>query len=272
MRFKKKTNQNDHFIDFEHVKDKLHTKDKGVSYKSKIKKEINPFKESKKTSKFSFFKKSKKSNFKNIDFLHSLFSSKKRFKYMFIIFLILLLLFLYKPLLQIFYSYLYQYPQFAALFSDISREWQIKSLKGLFVMSTLGTLFFVSIPSELIFIQYLSTHISLIIIILVSVVATTLAMIFNYGFGYVFGQYLMQMLLKQRYDKYQDLIQNYASIVIVIGNIIPCPIELISVVFGASKYSFEKYIYLTLISRIMKYLLMAYLAFQFPWILEYFVL
>ena len=227
---------------------------------------------SSKKSYFSFNRRRENSRNFFLELIHTIFGSSSRFKLSTIIFVCLLIFFFYKPLLGLFYSYLFQFPEFAALFSDISREWINRTLKGLFIMSFLGTLFFISIPIELIFLQYLSTSTPIVLIICVILLANMISMALNYGIGLVLGQRVLHFLLRKSFLKYQERIQNYGGFLIVIGNIIPSPIELISVFLGGMQYDFKTYMYLTAISRVIKYILLIILVFQFPDIIKYIIL
>lgn len=280
MKKKTSSSNSNHFLEFDEIK---HTfkKDSKDDYKYNYKSKnssntINPFKDSKKISRKTNKKKNSSRTtlgfFKGLSNLQVLFTSPKRLKIFFILFLALLVYFLYQPLLNIFYQYLFQYPSFAALFSDISREWLNRTLKGLFIIGFFGTFFMISFPSELIFFQYIETSTNLIIIIITLTLANTLAMILNYGFGKIIGGSLLRFLLKDKFEKYQNLTLNYGTFILVFGNVFVGPIEVLAVMFGASGYNFRKYLYIVIICRILKYLSLIILYVYFPQVIDYIIL
>lgn len=192
-------------------------------------------------------------------------------KYTLIGFIIIGILAFYQPLLSLFMQHLYQYPTIASYLSIIEIEWLTRSLRGLFLMGFFGSLFFISLPTEFVFIQYLSTSTHIIIIITVLTLANVLAMIINYIFGFVVGRNLLRFWLRNKYDSYQDTIHYWGSYILVIGNIIPSPIELVALVFGASKFPLVKYMYLVAIGRVIRYMIILYLFYQYPHIISFFI-
>lgn len=194
----------------------------------------------------------------------NLFSSSRNVKIIISFFIIALLLVFYKPIFDYFTQFLFQYPTIASLYSQVQIEWLTRSLKGLFLMSFFGTLFFISIPTELVFIQYVNTPTSILVVICVALLANVLAMIVNYILGFILGRTLLKMWLKDKFDSYQDKIQYWGSIILFVGNVLPSPIELIALVYGASRYPLVKYIYIVLIARFVRYLLLLYLITIFP--------
>ena len=284
MKKKTSSSNSNHFLEFDEIKHtfKKSSKDEyKYNYKSRNSSNpINSFKYSNFSSNITSKKVNKRKNssrttpgfFKGLSNFQVLFTSPKRLKIFFILFLALLVYFLYQPLLSMFYKYLFQYPSFAALFSDISREWLNRTLKGLFIMGFFGTFFLISFPSELIFFQYIETSTNLIIIIVTLTLANTLAMILNYGFGKIIGASLLKFLLKDKFEKYQNLTLSYGTFILVFGNVFVGPIEVLAVMFGASGYNFKKYLYIVIICRVLKYLSLIILYVYFPQVIDYIII
>ena len=194
----------------------------------------------------------------------NLLSSSRNVKIIISFFIIALLIVFYKPIFNYFTQFLFQYPTIASMYSQVQIEWLTRSLKGLFLMSFFGTLFFISVPTELVFIQYVNTSTPIIIVICVALLANILAMLINYIFGFILGRTLLKMWLKEKFDLYQDRIQYWGSIILFVGNVLPSPIELVALVYGASRFPLVKYIYIVLIARLVRYLLLLYLISLFP--------
>ena len=193
-------------------------------------------------------------------------------KILFIVVVVLLLLFFYQPILNVFMEFLYKHPTSASWFASIQIEWLTRSLQGLFLMGFFGSLFFISLPTELVFIQYLDTSNHIIIIISVIVLANILAMILNYIIGFILGRTLLRLWLKDRFDSYQETVFYWGGPILLIGNILPSPIELVALVYGASKYPLRKYIYLVGIGRTVRYMILLYLMFSYPQIISFLIL
>lgn len=194
----------------------------------------------------------------------NLLSSSRNVKIIISFFIIALLIVFNKPIFNYFTQFLFQYPTIASMYSQVQIEWLTRSLKGLFLMSFFGTLFFISVPTELVFIQYVNTSTPIIIVICVALLANILAMLINYIFGFILGRTLLKMWLKDKFDLYQDRIQYWGSVILFVGNVLPSPIELVALVYGASRFPLVKYIYIVLIARLIRYLLLLYLISLFP--------
>lgn len=178
---------------------------------------------------------------------------------------ILLLMYLFnKPLISQFYNILYQYPPLASFFSEILREWSQKTLRGLLFIGFFSTLFIVSIPSELLFLQYLVSGNNILLVIVILVIANSLAMFVNYIIGLIVGRKLIKLWLKEKFYKYEGLINKWGGSILIIGNIVPSPIEFVSIIYGTSRYPLIKYIYFIAISRAIRYSILLYIFTFYP--------
>ena len=182
-------------------------------------------------------------------------------------FLIFILLYLsYEPLTNIFFSLIKSNPTIYSYYLFLEYQISNVTLLGIFFVNILGTLFFLILPSEALFIYYLSnTNYFIAILILFSVAGNIVGMTFNYLFGRLLGERVLKWMFKEKkFFEYKEKIDKYGGILLVFGNIIPGPIELLSVFFGGFKYKLSKYIYLVMIGRTIKYLLI-FMAFIFFW-------
>jgi membrane protein YqaA with SNARE-associated domain len=85
------------------------------------------------------------------------------------------------------------------------------------------------------------------------------------SFGRILGErIIMWMFSEKKFYDYKDKIDRLGGIVLFFGNILPGPIELLAVFYGGFKYDFTRYLYLTLIGRLIKFVLI-FLAFFFFW-------
>ncbi len=139
------------------------------------------------------------------------------------------------------------------------------TILGLIMISIMGSVFFLALPSEAILIYYLSStdYIPIIVIGLV-LIGNVIGLTFNYFFGRVIGERIVKFLFKKNFQRYKAKIDKYGGYVVLFGNIIPGPIEPISVFFGAFKFKFSVYIYLSFIGRLIKFIII-FIAFYFFW-------
>lgn len=154
-------------------------------------------------------------------------------------------------------------PIIGPLYIHISDQIINKTLLGLFYASFLGAMFFVTLPVEAIFIYYLSLHHNVFFIIAVAFIGNMLGMIFNYSFGFFLGKGFIKGLVKNNHDRFKGWIEKFGGVILVIGNIIPFPIEPLSLMYGGFKYDFKTYTILTAIGKIIKFIALAIIFFYF---------
>ena len=142
---------------------------------------------------------------------------------------------------------------------------QNNTLKGLFFVSIFGSLFFLVLPSEALFIYYLSsTNHGAGTIMILTLIGCLIGFTINYFAGRILGERLVRILFKKNFEKYKEKINEYGGYVLLIGAILPGPIEVLAVFFGAFKFGYIRYIYLIFIGRFIKYALL-FIAFIFFW-------
>lgn len=190
---------------------------------------------------------------------------RKSLKWGVIISIIVLLYVFYTPLTLIFQSFLEQNPTLHSYYLYVQGQISNLTLPGLFFFSILGTLFFLILPSEATFLYYLSnTDHFFAFIILFGLLGNVTGMTINYLFGRLLGQKLLKLFFGVKdFYKYKEGIDKYGGYLLLFGNIIPGPIEFIAVFYGGFKFSIGRYIYLVLMGRLIKYLLLliAYIYF-----------
>jgi len=150
-------------------------------------------------------------------------------------------------------SFIQEIPWLWSVWVHVSTEIASKSLLGFFYINLLASIFFTSLPSEIFFLAYLGLGHNPINIIVIAIISSTLGQIINYGIGFIAGEGLLRLLLKEKYEKIKNSVDKFGSLVILIGNAIPFPIELITVFLGAMRFSFKKMLIYTVIGRAIKY-------------------
>ena len=190
----------------------------------------------------------------------------KVFKYPIIIISIILIYLFYNPILEVFFNFLAKNPTMYSYYLYIEGQISNLTLTGLFFFSILSSLFFLILPSEATFLYYIEvTNHFFLSIILFSILGNFVGMTFNYLFGRILGEKLLIKLFNEKdFFKYKNIIDKYGGYMLFFGNIFPGPIEFIAVFYGGFKFSYKRYIYLTLMGRIIKYIILTF-AFFFFW-------
>jgi len=191
---------------------------------------------------------------------------KKKLKWGLIIIILVLIYIFYNQILLYFLNYLKTNPTMYSNYLYITDQISNNTLKGYFFVSILGSLFFLLLPSEALFIYYLnSTSHNFILLILIMILGNLIGLIFNYLFGRLLGENILKLIFGEgSFSKYKEKIDKYGGYFILFGNILPGPIEFISVFFGGFKFNFKRYIFLTFMGRLIKYIII-FLLFHFFW-------
>ncbi|MDP7116233.1 MAG: VTT domain-containing protein [Candidatus Woesearchaeota archaeon] len=188
---------------------------------------------------------------------------------LFIIFILFLYLLYYNK--SYFIPILQEHPAVWSFYQHINYQIDDRSLPGLFYANAFGSLFFIMLPIELIFIYYSLLGYNTLLLILISTVGSLVGMAFDYFFGYVFGKGVLRTLMRKSYDKLEALNNNFGAAIIIFGNaIIIFPSQLYALIVGSTRYSFKKFMVYTTIGRIIKYSILIlgkdyFLEVVIPW-------
>ncbi len=144
----------------------------------------------------------------------------------------------------------------------IEAEVQARSLLGLFYASFFGALFFIGLPVEIIFLYYLGLNYYFVQIFSVVLVGNLLGMAVNYFLGWLLGSKLMEVLMKDKYKDFKKKLKKAGGFLIIVGNIIPFPIEIFTFFIGAMRYSFLRLMIYTGIGKVSKFLLL-YMGYKY---------
>ncbi len=183
-----------------------------------------------------------------------------------LVFIILLIWIFKKQII----SYIRSIPYIGPAYEHVALQITQKTLLGLFYAAFLGGLFFVTLPVEAVFIFYLTLKYNVYFVVLIAFLGNLLAMILNYLLGLLFGKWLLKKVLKHNHDRFNNWVKRFGGLILVIGNIIPFPIEPLALVYGGVKYPFKKFVILTAIGKLIKFIILAVIFFYFldqlPWL------
>lgn len=190
---------------------------------------------------------------------------KKYFKWTLIGLLALTVYVFYDSIVLYLMGLLKTHPTVYQYYLFIESEIKNNTIRGLLFISVLGSLFFLVLPSEAVFIYYLSqTDYNPGTIMILTILGTLIGFTFNYSFGRILGERVVRFLFKKNFENYKEKIQKYGGYVLLVGAILPGPIEALAVFYGCFKFGYWRYIYLVFIGRFIKYSILL-LAFMFFW-------
>lgn len=192
-------------------------------------------------------------------------SEKKKIKFWIIISLIILIYLFYEPALNKIQEILKLNPTIYKIYLGVESQIINNTILGIFYVSIFGSLFFLTLPSEALFVYFLSStqHFFFLLIILM-VFGNLVGLIFNYSIGRLLGERFASKLFSKSFNKYQKLINKYGGWILLLGNIFPGPVELLTIFYGSFKYNFKQYVYLCFIGRLTKYTLL-FIIYLFFW-------
>jgi membrane protein YqaA with SNARE-associated domain len=182
---------------------------------------------------------------------------KKYLKWLFWIVVIVIIYFAFGWLREQALLLLQQNATVWALYLAIEAEIASRSLLGLFYAAFFGALFFLALPVELIFLYYLGLNYYFIQVLTITLIGNLLGIAFDYFIGWLIGPKVLQWFMKKAtYHKFQQKIDKAGAFIVIVGNIIPFPIEPFTVFLGAMRYGFFKLMLYTGIGKIVKFVLL----------------
>lgn len=191
----------------------------------------------------------------------------KVLKWLFWIGVLVALYFGYHWLIAHVEALLRQSPLLWSIYTAIKQEVAARSLLGLFYVSFFGALFFLPLPVEGVFIFYLTvTEHSPVLIIAMALAGNLLGLAVDYYTGRLIGPRLLHWFMKDRYERFSHRLNRAGGFLILIGNIIPFPIEPLTLVLGATRYGFMRLLLYSALGKIVKFLA---LLFGYEYFIEH---
>lgn len=151
-------------------------------------------------------------------------------------------------------------PYVWAFFSHIFAEISKRTILGFFYVCFFGSLFFIFIPIEMIFLYYMTVGHSVPMLMIIALLGVLMGLSFDYVFGLTVGTRLVKLAVGSKFERFHNLIQKWGGIIIFLGNAIIFPIQPVSVVIGSAKYSFKKFILFTVLGLFVKIFLLVMLS------------
>ncbi len=149
---------------------------------------------------------------------------------------------------------LQQHPLTWSAYLAVEAEIASRSLLGLFYAAFFGALFFVALPVELIFLYYLGLNYYVVQILTITLLGNLLGISLDYFIGWLVGPKVLGWFMKrQTYERFQRKIDKAGVFIILIGNIIPFPIEPLTLFLGAVRYGYLRLILFTALGKAIKF-------------------
>ncbi len=165
----------------------------------------------------------------------------------------LILYVLYHWFLNNIESFLRQSTLLWSAYESVKQEVAARSLLGLLYVSFFGALFFLPLPIEGVFLFYLTvTDFSPVAIVLVALAGNLLGLVVDYAVGWLLGPRLLRFFMD--YERFARRVNRAGGFLVVVGNIVPFPIEPLTLVLGATRYGFLRLLFYSALGKIVKLL------------------
>ena len=128
-----------------------------------------------------------------------------------------------------------------------------RALIGIFLFAFFVNLFFITLPDEIYFITFLIAGHNPFVLIPVILAGGLLGLSVDYLIGRAIGGLLLRKIMKQKYYNFKFLSDKMGGFFLVVGNMIPSPVQLFSVALGAFNYNYFKFITFCAIGKFAKY-------------------
>ncbi len=155
-------------------------------------------------------------------------------------------------------EFIQQYPLLWGAYSHVQTQIISKTLLGLFYYSFLSSLFFIFLPIELIFLFYSTLDHPTYAVVLIVIIGNLFGLIFNYITGRILGKSILRYFMKNKFETFHKLVLKYGGLILFLGNVVIFPIEPASLVYGAARYPFRKFLWYSLSGKILKFLLLIF--------------
>ncbi|PKN45324.1 MAG: hypothetical protein CVU59_09385 [Deltaproteobacteria bacterium HGW-Deltaproteobacteria-17] len=161
-------------------------------------------------------------------------------------------------------------PAVWAVYSHIADQISEKTLLGLAYAGFFGSLFFILIPLEAVFFYYLALEHHAALVVLIMLFSSVLGLAVDYLMGRLVGEGLLMRYAEERFTKTKRSMDRYGGFIVIVANIIPfLPVQIISVVIGATRFGLRRFLIYTLIGRGAYLVLLWYAADFFKNLMRY---
>ena len=159
---------------------------------------------------------------------------------------------------------LQQNPEMYETYRFVESQLGKNSLLWLFMISFIGSLFFVTIPTDFFYFYYLLAGANIFSTTIVYFLGVTLGRIVDYWIGYIFSGFVIKHVIKKNEEEFNRKFGLWGSNILFFGNLIPFfPLEFFAAFVGTLKLNFWKFLLYNCLGKIVKLLLLVILIKYF---------
>jgi len=160
----------------------------------------------------------------------------------------------------VFLKWILQNPDLANDYSYVKEQLNERSIFWLMIFCFVGSMFFISLPVEWVFLYYVFTGSNPFLALIVTLIGVMSARTFNFWFGHLFRKYTLKHIINKD-QKFKKKFHDVQSGICFWGNFVPgFPIELFAVFVGTTKYSYRKFMMYNVLGKTIKLLLFVALS------------
>ena len=148
-------------------------------------------------------------------------------------------------------------------FSHFVDEISARSNAGIFYVFAISSLFFLPIPLEALYINFLREGFGFQELFFLAVGGIIAGQIINYLFGRFFKFIFMQFIKKKTRLSMKRKLVRYGPVAVTSVHLIPFPFQLFNFISGMLKYSFIKWIFFMTLGLALKHVIMYWIYIQF---------
>jgi membrane protein YqaA with SNARE-associated domain len=123
---------------------------------------------------------------------------------------------------------------------------------GIFYSTLIGGLFFIFMPLELLFIKFINTGHSAVLVITVYLAGIAISYTADYFIGLKFSFLAKKLISPRKFYKIKGVINRYGSIAVYLFNAVPLPSQVLSAILGVFKYNKTRFYVFVLLGQVTK--------------------
>lgn len=168
----------------------------------------------------------------------------------------------YNNLVESIINKLSEYPILNSIFIHVMENVTKNSFLGLFYIFTFMTLFFIPAPVDILYLKYVQDGVNLYILIPAIVIGSLVGFVINYFIGYILGEKVVKKIVKEElFEKFKHWVEKYGSVLFSVALILPVlPAQILSLLYGSSKFSLKKFSIIIAITLLIKFVLFIFLV------------
>lgn len=127
------------------------------------------------------------------------------------------------------------------------------TLLGSFYASLVGGLFFVFMPMEVAFINFLKSESNPVFLIILYNLGFVVSFTINYYIGMKLAGLSKKIITPKKFYKIKSIINKYGALAIFVFNVLPFPAQPLSAILGVFKYNKARFYFFFILGQTIKY-------------------